>query len=128
MPTDRADAWTRLGQLLVERRIDLNPRYKNRRTFCEERGVDYKVVSDIETTKRTNFGRDTIAHLEVGYEVKAGGIQAVLDGAEVLPPRELVNPFEGVNDLEEAIRNRTDLSDEGKQTMISIYRAYRDKP
>ena len=128
MPTDRADAWTRLGQLLVERRIDLNPRYKNRRTFCEERGVDYKVVSDIETTKRTNFGRDTIAHLEVGYEVKAGGIQAVLDGATTLPPRESQNPFEGVDNVEEALRNLPGLADEHRQIMMQTLRAFLDKP
>ena len=48
-------AWVRLGELLVRRRIELDPRYRNRRTFTSERGVEYRIVNDIELGRRDNY-------------------------------------------------------------------------
>lgn len=85
MPTYTADAWSRLGDLLVRRRVELDPRYKNRRTFCAEREIEYKVISDIETAKRTNFSGRMLAHLEIAYAIAAGSIDTALRGGELTP-------------------------------------------
>lgn len=82
-------AWRNLARLLVERRVQLAPRFHNRRAFCDEKHLDYRVVSDIETARRDNFGAPMLTALEVGYEIAEGGIrQALKDPAtEVLPER-----------------------------------------
>ena len=40
----------RLGRLLVQARVDLDVRYKNRAMFARERGLNYRLVQDIEET------------------------------------------------------------------------------
>lgn len=77
MPTDN---WTGLGEMLVRRRIELDPRYSNRQTFADERGVSYRIVSDIERGRRGNYEPATIAALEVAYGLAAGSIGRALAG------------------------------------------------
>jgi hypothetical protein len=82
-------AWQRLAGLLVERRVQLAPRYRNRRVFCEEKDLDYRVVSDIESARRDNFSGVMLTALEVGYEITEGGIRKFLEdpSLEELPER-----------------------------------------
>jgi hypothetical protein len=79
------DDWTRLGELLVRRRIELDPRYVNRQLFSNERGVHYRTVSDIERHRRDNYEAVTIAAIEVAYALTPGSIGRVLAGGELEP-------------------------------------------
>lgn len=85
MATDPDDRWTRLGELLVARRVAVDPRYRNRRTFCEETGLDYRVIGDLENHRRSNFGGETLAAAENGYRLKTGAIRGYLAGGELVP-------------------------------------------
>lgn len=82
MPTDN---WTRLGELLVRRRIELDPRYSNRQLFAAERGINYRTVSDVERARRSNYEDGTITAVEVAYSVAPGSVAAVLAGGDLAP-------------------------------------------
>jgi hypothetical protein len=97
MSTSTGDAplaWQRLGDALIRRRIDWHPRYRNRRTFCGERDIDYRLVFDIEHAKRTNFGRATILDIARAYAVTPESIDATLAGGvlEPVPETAAVKP------------------------------------
>lgn len=85
MPT--AD-WKRLGELLVRRRIELDPRYSNRKLFARERGLNYRIVTDLEHGIRGNYEDGTITAAEVAYRVAPGSLRRALAGGglEALPP------------------------------------------
>jgi hypothetical protein len=80
-----SQAWERLGRLLLERRIQIDRRYRNRRLFVAERGLNYKLISDIERHKRTDFGDDTIIAIEMAYAWETGSIGRVLKGGDPQP-------------------------------------------
>ncbi|WP_143220585.1 hypothetical protein [Actinomadura sp. CNU-125] len=82
-------SWRRIAALLVSRRIDLDPRYRNRRVFCREKKIEYRVISDIEGARRTNFSTPMITAIEVAYEVAEGSIKAALADSSIkrLPER-----------------------------------------
>jgi hypothetical protein len=83
MQSDPRAAWTRLGQRLMRRRIELDPRYRNRRVFTAERAVEYRIVNDIELGRRENYEPATIAAIEVAYQLARGSIEAFLSGADL---------------------------------------------
>lgn len=68
-------AWEKLAQLLIQRRTKLDPRYHNRRTFCQERKIDYRVISDLEGARRENFSGPMLSAIEVAYGLPAGLIE-----------------------------------------------------
>jgi hypothetical protein len=78
-------AWQRLGDLLIKRRIDLDHRYAKRTTFCAERDVDYRVISDIEAARRPNFSRATLIQIENAYQLAAGNIGRIIQGGDMEP-------------------------------------------
>jgi hypothetical protein len=78
-------AWERLGEQLVRRRIEVDPRYSNRQLFADERGVNYRSISDIERGRRDNYEDATIASLEVAYAVRPGSIRRAVDGGDLEP-------------------------------------------
>lgn len=80
---DRDQAWARLGELLRARRAQIDPRYHNKRLFCAERGVSYRVVSDIETARRQNFTADVLASLESAYKLASGAIAEAIENGPV---------------------------------------------
>jgi hypothetical protein len=87
--------WTRLGDLLVTRRVQLDPRYKNRRTFVADthtgsRDSWYRLITAIETGARSNYSRETIAAIEVAYRLEPGSLVRTRDGGDLEPARELV--------------------------------------
>jgi hypothetical protein len=82
-PSHPDPAWKRLGDLLTQRRVDLDARYTRRRTFCDETGVDYRVVSDLERARRTNFSTPMIAQLEAAYQLTRGNIGRILHGGDI---------------------------------------------
>jgi hypothetical protein len=79
------EQWKRLGELLVRRRIELDPAYRNRQTFVTARGLNYRTVSDIESGRRDNYGPQTIVALEVAYAVTPGAVRAALAGGDLEP-------------------------------------------
>jgi hypothetical protein len=64
--------------LLVQRRVEIDSRYRNRRTFCSEKQIEYRVISDIEGARRSNFSPAMIAAIEVAYELPPGTIREAL--------------------------------------------------
>lgn len=72
--------------MLVRRRIELNPAYRNRQTFVRERGVEYRTISDIENGRRANYETATLAALEVAYELASGAIRHYVDHGGQLEP------------------------------------------
>jgi hypothetical protein len=84
-PSDPHQAWRRLADLLIQRRVDIDADYRNRKTFCAERGVDYRVISDLEGARRTNFSRPVVAQIENAYALAAGNLQRILAGGDVEP-------------------------------------------
>ena len=89
MPSHLSPARVRLGEMLVRRRIELNPGYRNRRVFVAERAPGlYRIVNDIELGrwgKRAAFEPGTIAALEDAYALEAGAIKRSLDGGDLQP-------------------------------------------
>ena len=87
-------SWKRVADLLVSRRINLDPRYQNRRTFCREKGVEYRVISDIEGARRTNFSAPMITAIEVAYQIAEGSVKAALADPSIthLPERQTPGP------------------------------------
>ena len=86
-------AWQNLAGLLIHRRVQLDPRYRNRRTFCDEKQIEYRVVSDIEGARRSNFSAPMLTALEVAYDIPDGGIkQALTDPTLKELPRRNTSP------------------------------------
>lgn len=85
MPPGEDGPWERAGKLLVQRRTDMDPRYRNRRLFAEERGVNWRLLHDIERAKRTNFEPETLAAIESAYRLSPGNIERMLAGAGLEP-------------------------------------------
>lgn len=84
MPSHPRSAWTRLGELLRRRRIELDSRYRNRRTFEAERAAGlYRIINDIELGRRDNYEPGTIAALEAAYDLVPGVIGHALAGGEL---------------------------------------------
>lgn len=78
MSTDAPD-WRALGDLLVRRRVQLDPHYKNRRRFVTDthsgsKDSWYRIITSVETGARTNYSRETLAAMEVAYQLEPGSL------------------------------------------------------
>ena len=79
MSTDAPD-WKALGDLLVTRRVQLDSQYKNRRKFvADTHGGSsepswYRMITSIETGGRDNYGRETLAAMEIAYQLEPGSL------------------------------------------------------
>jgi hypothetical protein len=85
------DAWKRLGELLQLRRGELG--YLKRPGFCEPRGINTRMVADIEHAYRHSFPPATLKQIARAYEVTYESITTLLRGeadeliaAEPAPP------------------------------------------
>jgi hypothetical protein len=102
MPSDKP-AWKAVGDLLIRRRSELDPRYRNRRLFTGERGVEYRMVNAIERGERSNYEPGTLSALEVAYELPAGAImravaahgqvESLTAGPEPVPRERTLTPL-----------------------------------
>lgn len=114
MMTAPDSAWQRLGDLLIARRIELNPRWRNRTRFAEETGLHWRMLFDVERAKRQSFPPETLMAIEVAYQWQYGSIAKVLAGGDPVPaaahadPEEL--PHYGDSRLEE-FRNTAEAMD-----------------
>jgi hypothetical protein len=136
-------AWENLARLLVNRRVQLAPRYRNRRVFCEDKQLDYRVVSDIEGARRANFSAPMLTAIEVAYDLADGAIQQALTDPDIteLPiraqppaadnhprPTAKVPAHVSLDDLEpweQGIWLIPDLSDTEKESTILLVRLRR---
>jgi hypothetical protein len=86
----------------VRQRIQLDPRYSNRRLFADERGINIRTVSDVEHGRRDNYEPVTIAAIEVAYMLAPGSVWRTLAGGDLEPappPRGAAVPLSGVGGL-----------------------------
>ena len=97
------EAWRKLGGLLKLRRQIMDPRWANRRVFARERGINYKLASDIETAYRTDFELDTIVQkIAPAYAVTYQSIGYALGGGRLEPLRYVTLPAGDVVPLQPA--------------------------
>lgn len=76
-----ADAWRRLGDLLLARRVELG--WRRRAPFARHLGLTHdRTLADIELARRRNFDRPTLLFIERAYGWGEGSIQRVLAGGE----------------------------------------------
>ncbi len=109
MPSHASEAWERLGEWLVRRRLELDPRYRNRRTFTRERAPDrYRIVNDIELGRRDNYEPATLAAIESAYDLPAGAIGQFIAGV----------PLSGEPEIREPIPLRPDHGDGPRKTSL----------
>ena len=93
MTSPSQERWQQLGDLLIQRRVELHPRYRYRNAFADETGRNWRLLYDIEkagTKGRTSFPPHTITGLEAAYRLEPGAIWAFLDGEvdELIPRAE----------------------------------------
>ena len=70
------------------RRLELDPRYRNRQTFARERGPRlYRVFSDVELGKRSSYKPAALAEIEAAYQLEPGSIGRFLGGGDLDPPQ-----------------------------------------
>ncbi len=81
----RHDGWARTGALLVDRRIEIDPRYKDRMLFSKERGLNWRLLYDIERAKRENFKPESLTAIEVAYELVPGSLARTNAGGPLEP-------------------------------------------
>ena len=76
MPGHSHDDQVRRGEALVRRRLELDPRYRNRRTFARERATPglYRIINDLEKGNRDNYEPQTRAAAEAAYELAPGAL------------------------------------------------------
>lgn len=84
----------RLGALLMRRRVELDPRYRNRALFAREKGIHYRLVQDTENAAdtRANLEEQTKALIEVAYELAPGSVGDVMAGGSSLRPALAAGP------------------------------------
>ena len=78
-------AQTDQGNLLRYRRIQLNPAWRDRKTFAAEHHLTYRVINDLENANRSNFEPATIAGAEVAYRLAPGSLRRTLAGGPLEP-------------------------------------------
>jgi hypothetical protein len=83
--------WDEVATRLKRRRVELDPRYRNRTTFSAERNINLKLAQDIENCDRRNFDETTLTIIEMAYAWAPGSIVAVGTGGEptAADPRKL---------------------------------------
>lgn len=81
-------AWDRLGDALIQRRIDLH--FRNRRAFCDARQIGYRLIFDVEEHRRTNFAKATLLDIARAYLITPESIERTLRGGDLEPLPETV--------------------------------------
>jgi len=74
--------WKALAELLIRKRVEISPRYCRRSVFCREHGLNYRMVYDLEKTRRQDFSLPTIIAFEQIYQLGPGFFRRFLAGRE----------------------------------------------
>lgn len=91
------------------RRIELDPRYRNRTLFVAERAdagpqsSAYRTVFDLERARRTNYEPATLAFVESLYQLVPGCIAEYLAGGEIARLEETEVPTQEEEQIEQAV-------------------------
>ncbi|MER6942553.1 hypothetical protein ABT294_00895 [Nonomuraea sp. NPDC000554] len=137
MSTPEPQRWKSLGKSLLARRVELDLRYRNRRTFASAVGLDYRVLYDIESGRRTNYSSSTLRAVERAYRLQAGSIDDLLSGGHLLPldgetvepstPPQPVEPSKHQYEdaAEQHLWETPDLSEAQRQQLIFVVQAMR---
>jgi hypothetical protein len=122
---DPRRAARRLGDLVVARRVQLG--YRKRPPFAQASGISTRILGDIETGRRTNFGPSTIAALEHTLQWATGSVAAVLAGGDPTVFDTHPQPPPG-GEPDEAVARvmRSDLPDEQKRHLVRLLNAERE--
>jgi len=119
----------RLGELLVERRIQLAHSFYERRAFAAATGLNERLLLDVENAKRPRFKAKTKAELEDAYQLARGSIDRFLDGRtdslEPLPEQDAAE-VETVRRLDGEDRPIGRLSPE-ERAIVLAYRQFRSQ-
>lgn len=86
------EAWERLGELLIARRVELDVQFRNRRAFAAAVDMEYRVLYDLERGRRTNFTTSTLRAVERAYGLAAGSVERTLAGGELEPAGQQPTP------------------------------------
>lgn len=118
------EAWQRLGRLLLQRRPQLDARYRIRKVFAAERGLTDKSVQDVENAYRKNFSDEIISAFETAYQWSPGSIDRVLSGGDPEPVNERTSSrFEIIDGGGGSEARNDDYEDESDETMIANFEA-----
>ena len=121
MPTsgDKA-ARKRLGRLLTQARVELDPRYKNRALFSRERGINYRVAQDAENAA-SDVGGDVAMRMFISraYGWTPDSFDVVLAGGEPkkaahVPPRVMAFIEETWGDFASAPQHVREFAEAGQ--------------
>lgn len=82
MVSPSQERWQQLGDMLIQRRVELDARYRYRNAFADDTGLDWRLLYDIEKARRTNFTRSTLSAIEVAYRLEPRSVEEFLDGDE----------------------------------------------
>ena len=74
--------WDRLGKLLEQSRVEMDPRWRDLTLFARERGLNWRLAWDAENNRRTTYRSVTRTAIEVAYGWQPGSIDAVLAGGQ----------------------------------------------
>lgn len=98
----------RLGRMLTQARVELDPRYKNRALFARERGINYRLAQDAENAA-SEVGGDaaTRMFISLAYGWTPDSFDTVLAGGDPVkavqvPPRVMALIRESWGDFESA--------------------------
>jgi hypothetical protein len=137
MPTsgDKA-ARKRLGRLLTQARVELDPRYKNRALFSRERGINYRVAQDAENAA-SDVGGDAAMRMFISraYGWTPDSFDTVLAGGEPtraaqVPPRVLALVAEAWGSLADApehIREFAEAAQFPEEFRLRMIQGYIDR-
>lgn len=85
MPPEGKSAWERLGSLLADRRVRIAARYRNKKLFCDERGLHRRMLWSVEAAVRDTYTPDTIRVIESAYMLVPGSLDRTLAGGPLEP-------------------------------------------
>lgn len=106
----------RLGRLLTQARVELDPRYRNRALFSRERGINYRLAQDAENAA-SDVGGDaaTRMFISLAYGWTPDSFDTVLAGgdpkkAAQVPPRVLALVQEAWGSMQDAPQHVRDFA------------------
>jgi hypothetical protein len=68
--------------MLVGRRVQIDPAYRNRQKFIAATGLNERLVADVENARRFSYRAATVASFEDAYQLTRGSFDRVLQGGE----------------------------------------------
>lgn len=70
---------TRLADALVRRRVELG--YRSARALASAIGMDARTITSLESARRSNVSRNTLAALEIALQWEPGHIRGLLEAS-----------------------------------------------